>query len=588
MQRHSIRAIDGGMQRCYVCNAPLYWLGVFHVDHDQMPELRQGSETEVRSGVRSKNGVSAVSQAIYRQAVHEKKSRPVVEEPEDEYEDYDDGPDYGSYDDDAYDDYGDDQYGADQYEDYEPAPRRSKSSRSSSKKSKKKKKASGLPPWLKYVALGLAGVVVLGGLATVLVMAVGSLGGGGSNPIDLAWLPEDAHFFARVEPDELWNAPMLAAVRDNETVRNMMEQAASQQGAVNLGLADIDSVTMAGLDIADTYQQRIGILGNRIGSPEVAKKADAKMIGVLRLKKDITVADLGSDAEGRKQDYNGNTYYTSPNNQAVYLADPRTVIVGHEEQVKLAIDRGPVEPRVNRIDFMNAQHQLVVVVAPPKLLKTDSQTPPTATGTSSQQKLQQSLTQKTKAFCFGLSLNSNIDMDVQFQCFTASEAETMKADVDAMLAEMKTKFETSISQAPPQFADFATIGQEAIASLNSSNSGDEVTVSLMVPGRITTAVQEAIASNPLASMMLQGMTQQFNQGATPPAAFGGVDGSPGSLNPSAGMDPAQAGQPAITNPEDFEAGVRQDQQNTLDTLNGIRGRIKSTTGTIQDSVPGGK
>lgn len=515
-----------------------------------------------------------------------KKSRPVVEEPEDEYEDYDDGPDYGSYDDDAYDDYGDDQYGADQYEDYEPAPRRSKSSRSSSKK--KKKKASGLPPWLKYVALGLAGVFVLGGLATVLVMAVGSLGGAGSNPIDLAWLPEDADLFVRVEPDELWNAPMLAAVRDNETVRNIMQQATAQQGAVDLGLADIDSVTMAGLDMADTYQQRVGILGNRIGSPEIAKKADAKMVGVLRLKKDITVADLGSGAESRRQDHNGNEYYTAPNNQAIYLAGPRTMIVGHEEQVKLAIDRGPVEPRVNRIDFINPKHQLVVILAPPKLLKTDSQTQQPAAGTSPQQQLQQSLSQKTKAFCFGLSLNSNIDMDVQFQCFTASEAESLKADVDAMLADMKTKFDTSVSQTPPQFADFVAIGQEAMASLNASNSGDEVNVSLMVPGRITTAVQDAIASNPLASMMLQGMAQQFNQGATPPAGFGGGEGSPGSLNPSGGMDPAQAGQPAITNPEDFEAGVRQDQQNTLDTLNGIRGRVKSTTGTIQDSVPGGK
>lgn len=517
-----------------------------------------------------------------------KKSKPVEAEPEEEYDDY--GPDYGSYDDEAYDDYGDDQYGDygdDQYDDYESAPKRQASSRSTGRKPKKKKKAAGLPPWLKYVAFGLAGIFALGGLATVLVMAVGSLGGSGSNAIDLAWLPEEAELFIRVEPDELWNAPMLATVRDSETVKSIMQQAATQQGGMNLGLDDIDSVTMAGINVTDTYRQRIGVFGNRIGSPELATKADAKMIGVLRLKKDITPADLGSDAESRKQDHNGNEYYTAPDNQAVYLADSRTVIVGHEEQVKLAIDRGPVEPRVSRIDFIDPQHQVVVVVAPPKLLNTDSQSQQSVAGTSPQQKLQQSLNQNTKAVCFGLSLTSNVDMDVQFQCVNASDAETLKADLDAALDDLRTQFESSVGQAPPQFAEFTAIGQEAIASLNARNSGDEVTVSVMVPGRITTAVQDAIANNPIASMMLQGMTQQFNQGATPPAGFGGA-GSSESLNPSAGIDPAQAGQTAITNPEDFEAGVRQDQQNTLDTLNGIRGQIKSTTGSIQDSVPGGR
>ena len=516
---------------------------------------------------------------------YRKKAKPVVEEPEDEYDDY--GTDYedtyGDYDNTAYDDYG----GDDQYDDYEPAPKRSASQPASKKKSKKKKKAAGLPPWLKYVAIGLAGVAVVGGLAGFLVMAIGSASGG--NAIDLAWLPEDADLFVKVEPDELWNAPMLASVRDNATVKNLMEQA-TQQGSVKLGLADIDSVTLAGVDMADMYQQRVGLLGNRIGSPELAKKANAKMVGVMRLKKDVTAQDLGDDSESRKQEHNGKTYYTAPNNQAIYMADARTLIVGEEEQVKQAIDRGPAEPRVSRIDFINPRHQLVVVVAPPKILDAESRAQvQSVSGTTAQQKLQKSLDQNTKAFCFGLSLKSNIEMEVQLQCFSSAEADALKTDMDAMLVDMKSQFETSTGQVPAQFSDFVAIGKETIASLNAKKSGDEVTVGMMVPGRITTAVQEAIASNPLAAMMLQGMTQQFNQGAgaTPPS-FGGTDAGSESLNPAAGIDAAQAGQSGSVNPEDFEAGVRQDQQNTLDTISGIRGQIKSTTGAIQDSVPGGK
>lgn len=498
-----------------------------------------------------------------------KKAKPVVEEPEDEYDDYED---YGDYDDTAYDDYG----GDDQYDDYEPAPKRSASSKSSKKKSKKKKKAAGMPPWLKNVAIGLAGVVVVGGLAGALVMAVGSFGG--SNVIDLAWLPGDADLFVKVEPDELWDAQMLAAVRDNEMLKNMMEQAA-QQGGVKIGLSDIDSVTMAGLDMSDTYQQQVGFLGNRVGRPTIAKKADAKMIGVVRFNKDVTAADLGDDAEGRKKDHGGKSYYSAPDGQAIYLADARTMLVGQEGQVTAAMDRGPSEPRVSRIDFVNPRHQLIFVVAPPKILDAEARSQVSSSATPALQKVEKSLNESTKSFAFGVSLTSDITMEVQMQCFSSSEAETLKADLDTALAELKTQFESSTGQIPPQFADFAAIGKETIDSLSAKKSGDEVSVALQVPGRITTAVQDAIASNPMAAMMLQGMTQQFQQQSTPDQ--GGADTSAGSLNPAT----AQSGNVA---PEDFEAGVRQDQQNTLDTLNGVRGQIKSTTGAIQDAVPGGK
>ncbi len=512
-----------------------------------------------------------------------KEAKPVVEEPEDEYDDYEDyGDTYGDYDDTAYDDYG----GDDQYDDYEPAPKRSASSKSSKKKSKKKKKAAGLPPWLKFVAIGLAGVVVVGGLAGALVMAVGSFGGG--NVIDLAWLPEDADLFVRVEPDELWNAPMLATVRDNEMVKNMMEQAA-QQGGVKIGLSDIDSVTLAGLDMSDTYQQRDGLLGNRVGTPTIAKKADAKMIGVVRFNKDITPADLGDDAEGRKNDHGGKSYYSAPNGQAIYLADARTMLVGQEGLVTAAMDRGPTEPRVSRIDFVNPRHQLIFVIAPPKILDAEARSQvPSSSATPALQKVEKSLTESTKAFAFGLSLTSDIEMEVQMQCFSSSEAETLKTDLDTALAELKTQFESSAGQLPPQFADFAAIGKETIDSLSAKKNGDGISVALQVPGRITTSVQDAIANNPYAGPMLQGiMSQQLNQGASPPG-FGAPGVGPGSQNPAGGMEPTQAGLPPAGNPEDFEAGVRQDQQNTLDTLNGVSDRVKKTTGAALDTVPGGK
>ena len=43
-----------------------------------------------------------------------------------------------------------------------------------------------------------------------------------------------------------------------------------------------------------------------------------------------------------------------------------------------------------------------------------------------------------------------------------------------------------------------------------------------------------------------------------------------------------------SNTEDFEAAVNAEKQDTLGELDAIRGRIKSTTGSIQNTVPGGK
>jgi hypothetical protein len=437
---------------------------------------------------------------------------------------------------------------------------------------------------LTYAAFGLAGVLVLGGLIGAGVMAVGSFGGGG-NVMDLAWLPEDAELFVKVEPDELWGSPMVKTARESEFVKTVMAQAAAN-GDIKIEPSDIDSVTLAGVDMIDMYKQRVGILGSTVGGPQLAKKADAKMIGVVRLKKDVTEADLGDGAADRKQEYNGKTYYTSSGNQSVYLADARTMIFGMEEEVKKAIDRGPVEPRVKRIDFANVNHQLVVVMAPPTLLDAEARAKVQSTaGTAPQQKLEKALDQNSKAFCFGLSLKTNIEMEVQMQCFGSAEAEALKTELDTMLTEMKNQFASSTGMLHPQMADFVAIGKETIDSLKTTKSGDEIILAASVPGRITTVVQDAIATNPtMGGMVLQGiMSQQFNLGATPPGI--GVPGAGvNSLNP----DPAQAGLPPAGDPENFEAGVRQDQQNTLDTIGGIRGRVKSTTGAALDTVPGGK
>lgn len=517
-------------------------------------------------------------------AKKKKKKAEPAPPPEDEWEDY--GESYDDYGDEeyGYDDYDYEDYGADEAEEEAYVSPSRKSSSKKGKSSKKKKKAAGLPPWLTYVAFGLIGVLVLGGVAGGIVMVVGSLGG--SNVIDLTWLPENSDLFIRIEPDELWEAPMLASARESDIVKNVMAKAAAD-GGIDLTPADIDSVTMAGIDVVDLYEQKVNLFGGSVGAPTIAKQADAKMLAVIRLKKDITEDELTASAGNEKKDHNGKSYFTAADGQAVYMADARTLIAGEESQVQGAMDRGPVEPRVERLDFINPEHHLVMAIAPPQMLKPESaaDAEPTATGGAGQ-KIEAAMNANTKWTCFGLSLTSDIEMEVQFLCYGDSEAQNLKGELDSVLTELKSQFEASTGQVPPQMATFVEIGQEAINSLAAESSGDEVKLAGKVPGRITTAVEEAIESNPLAAMMLQGMTQGLQSGQGMPPGGNPLGGA--SLNPSpdeatAGTNPQGGG-----DPEDFERAVMDERKETLNTLDGIRGQIKSTTGSIQNAVPGGK
>ncbi len=509
-------------------------------------------------------------------------------EPEDEWED--EGYEEAGYEDDYGDDYGDgDDYGA-------PAPKRSSGSKSGSKKKKKKKRGTGTPAWLVGLGIG-AGVVTALGLLVGLVMFLMGGGGGVSNVINLAWLPTDADVFVQARPKEMWNAPILAPLRNSELMKLAMQNA-TQQG-LPVESSDIDSITLAVVGAGDLYEQRQNLFGGAAGQPQMVQAADPKMVAVMRLNKELTEDDFSNLPAVEKRDHNGNDLWVSQQGGkevAFYQADSRTLLLGETAQVTSAIDRGPTEERVERIDFINPDHQFIFAFVPQQILPSQDQ----SLGNSPGDELVNSLNKSAKGFSIGLSLTSDIELEARVACNASGDAETIQSDVETALKEALSKFEELGSAASPMpfmdFSKFIDIGQETVESFKVTRSGDQVTIAGQVPGKLSDAIQE-LTSNPMIAAMIEGAIQQAGAGGMSPGGAGfegppgsGGSGAAGSYNPGDLAD-GNSTPPAYNTSADAAEqanidAVNQEKVDTTETLDGIRDKVKDTTGTIL-TFPGG-
>ena len=509
-----------------------------------------------------------------------KKAAPKPE-PEDEWEDE-------GYDEYGYDDYGDDGYD-DGYD--EPAPRRSSGSK---KKGKKKKKKAGTPGWLVGVGIGAAVAAALG-LLVALAMFLFSGGGGSSvnNVINLAYLPANADGYMHVRPNEMWNAPILAPLRESELVNKAMQSGAMQN--LPFTPADVESATTALVGVSDMYQQRQNLFGQAVGSPEMIQKAAPKNVSVVRLSRSIADDDLANLPGASKQDVNGHQMWVveqGPARQAHYLVDGTTLLSGDPQLVAEAIDRGATEERVERIDFMNPDHQFSVVIAPENVIPEQT----SSSGGTPQEALENSLKESAKGFAFGMSLTSDVEMEARIDCRDSSGASRISGDIDTALSDLKTQYDAMTANASAGFIDvssFIDVGRESVQSLSVDSSGEMVSVDARIPGSIADAIRE-LTENPFIAGMLENAVNQAASGGPPGMGMPGMGpgtppGSGGFGTPEpAGSEPDAATyntSPDASEQSNIDA-VNEEKAETGEQLDDIRDKVNQTTGTIL-SIPGG-
>lgn len=424
----------------------------------------------------------------------------------------------GDYDDDDYDDYGDDDYGGDDYDDYEddfdaPPKRKSKASsgkKKSSKSKKKKKSGGGMPAWAPMALIGAGAVAVIGGIVGALI-AFGPFGGP-SNVVDLAWLPADGDMYLEVKPSEMWNAGVLAPVRNNETVKQALAQM-QQTGQAEIQPTDITSIT-----VAVTGLQGGGMpMGNPLAmAGGGGGGAGTKTLAVIRVSKNLDENDL--QKTGQRMEHNGKEYYKAmAGDQAMYMPDSKTLLVGSESMLTAAIDRGSAEPRVEWMDFADSGHQFLLVAKVPA-----------NSGMPAQDEIGSTL-QQAKAAYLAIDLGSDIEISGGVNCGAEADATLLKTKLDEQLTKLKTEMEAKLGQVPPQFSGLADIGKSTVNSISGNASGSVLTVSVEIPGTIGPEI-EKLSKDPMMGMMLGGLMAQGMGGFGGPPGFGGGGPQPGIPN----------------------------------------------------------
>lgn len=409
----------------------------------------------------------------------------------------------------------------DEYEDYETPedeveevrPRRS-SSRSGGRSSKKgKKKSGGGAKWLMPLLIGIGVVVGVGAIGTLGYFVVGKLGG--RNTVNLQYLPAETEVLMHVRPAELWNAPILADVRDLPAVQQQLKQSILADHGIEMGPTDCESVTLAVIDLDDKslYNRHIGSEG-----PVTTLRRLPKTIAVMRLTKDLSDADLLKVPGATQQTHAGQTILVRTQNLqtvGIWRATSRSIVFGDVDQVKKAIDRGPSEPRLKRFDFVNAKHSLFVAFLCDETKRPSKTSPETelilklksAMGRDPSLKMKSSIDNHMKAGSFGLSLTSDIEFEVQALAYDSAGTKALQTDFTAFLDEAKKELQSVPPNPLPAVQAFMEIAKESLGTVKADAKGKEVRITGRVPNKIVVAVKEALAS-PLGAIFMQG----FNQG----------------------------------------------------------------------------
>ncbi len=411
-----------------------------------------------------------------------KAPQPKEEEaPADEY-------DYSYDDDEEYDN------GADDYEEVEEAPRRKSSGGSRSKGKKSSKKGGGAPKWILPLLVGVVGVLGLGGLGYGGFVLISKFAGG--NIVDMKYFPEETEMIFHVKPGQIWNAPLLADLKNNPVIAAQMKQ---QQQGLDLEPTDIESVTVGVTNISE--RRMFNRFSGVAMGPAMSQGPQQSLI-VMRLKKDISDADLTKQPNFSSKFHKEQKIverWEAGRQICQWLASPRLVVLGDEAAVKAAIDRGPKEFRFKHFDIGNTKHQIVMVVGTRGEAK-----PGTATGRSG---IDAAMDKHSKGMYFGVSLNSDVTFDAKISCFDSTGATSIKTELDKGLAAAKNGLASLNPLIANQVQAILPVAKETLDSVKIDASGSNVKIDGRISNKISDAFKQ-LASNPLFSGAFGGAANQ--------------------------------------------------------------------------------
>jgi hypothetical protein len=308
------------------------------------------------------------------------------------------------------------------------------------------------------------GLFVGGGIAVLLLVGVGlwasGLFSGGDDPpsnppvaegdgnnapaqnkFNLAYLPADAEVIVQLKLADAWKAPLLTQLAGVPQV-----QAGLQEIQQNLGLApaDVASLTIGLSGVSDQAKQ-----GAPTGPADVASAAREKFTAVARLNKSVDADSLKLIENGcQKLQHGGKTYYLfqpssdGPEEEtneplAVFLAEPKLIVLGSEQQVQAAITTGGKQTRRTELDFVDPDRQLLIVFVPRDKSALTDLLPMGGGPDDPAGEMALVAAKNLQAICVGVDVGTSIDLQLQANCTDDKAAGDIKLLIDGLIVEAR-------------------------------------------------------------------------------------------------------------------------------------------------------
>lgn len=351
-------------------------------------------------------------------------------------------------------------------------------------RARRRRGGGGAPAWLKPVLIGAGGVA---GVALLIFLLMMLMGGSSKNVVDMTYLPENTDLLVHVDLQSVVNTAQFKEQLESPMYSQQIKLAEEKTG---LTVRDLDTLT-------------IGVPG---GSGAREPLSSDKVIGVLRLKKDLDEAKIV--ASGLKsEDHAGKKLYNDGTGQfALYLPDPRTLVVGSVEAVKQASAQTE-EPRFEKFDFVNKRQDMFVGWVPSDtsfFSQFSNQMPmgnPLLGAASDDVKtLAEVLGNNMRGFAAGADAgSSNARITVQALCDSSAASGKLKGALSGLISEGKKQYKEqkkNMPADPPEaIREMIKTADAMVNSLKVKKSGDSVMLSISVPQ--SQAFEQAMRSSPI-------------------------------------------------------------------------------------------
>ncbi|MCA9060952.1 MAG: hypothetical protein KDA85_20715, partial [Planctomycetaceae bacterium] len=334
-----------------------------------------------------------------------------------------------------------------------------------------------------------------------------------STPVEYSWLPANPDTILVVRMAEMSNSAFVKSITQNPAAGALMAQ---QKG---LDPRKIDWIAAGFEDLGPALsrlQKEIQAAGNDRQAAQAAQRrfqnelaTQLPFSAAIRTVEDITLEELTAEMNVTESTHAGKTIYAlipkdGDGQEAPFymtMLDARNVVLGSEPGLKSALDRGPTSQLPTTFSTFPTDSQFILAMSSPELQALSAEIPdlpPSADTPAYVRDLISAVRGKITGGALTISLENDLTLSQMLILADAGDASTVTSALQTALDDAKAQLTPMQAMAPGPLQPTV---QEFIDSLQSSSSGNQVSVQLKIPG----SLPRTLAENPAVLFQLMGL-----------------------------------------------------------------------------------